>query len=116
MRRIGGHRVGMAQGEVLISDVETDGPLWGGAGRRERRARVSFGERFRDAPLVQVSLTMWDIANAANARADVRAEEVTETGFAVALRTWGDTRIARVRVGWLAIGAAPADEDDWEVG
>lgn len=115
MRRIGGHRVGLAQGEVVISDVETDGPLWGGAGRRERRASVRFGEAFREAPLVQVALTMFDLSNETNARADVRAEEVTETGFLVALRTWGDTRIARVRVGWLAIGPAP-DEDDWEVG
>lgn len=100
---------------MVISDVETDGPLWSGEGRRERRAFVAFGEAFRGAPLVQVALTMWDVDHAANARTDVRAEEVTETGFAVALRTWGDTRIARVRVGWLAIGPAP-DDDDWEVG
>ncbi len=110
-----GRRVGVAQGEVMVfSDVEAGGPMWEGEGRRERRARVAFAQAFDAAPSVQVALTMWDVSNAANARADVRAEEVSATGFDVAFRTWGDTRVARVRVGWLAIGPV-RDEDDWDV-
>ena len=34
MRRIDGGHVGVAQGEVVISGVETDGLLWAGEGRR----------------------------------------------------------------------------------
>jgi hypothetical protein len=32
----------------------------------------------------------------------------------IVFRTWGDTRVARVRADWLAIGALP-HEDDWEI-
>ena len=33
------------------------------------------------------------------------ADAITERGFHIVFRTWGDTRVARVRVGWMAIGA-----------
>ena len=43
----------------------------------------------------------------------IRAEEVGAEGFTVVFATWGDTRVARVRASWLAIG--PADHpDDFE--
>jgi hypothetical protein len=45
---------------------------------------------------------------------DISADLVTAEGFEIVFRTWGDTRIARVRADWLAIGALPND-DDWEV-
>ena len=38
-------------------------------------------------------------------RADLTAENVSEKGFHLVFRTWGDTRVARVRADWLAIGA-----------
>ena len=47
-------------------------------------------------------------------RADVVAETVTETGFDLVFRTWDDTRVARARIGWMAIGEL-IDEDDWDV-
>lgn len=115
MRRIAGHRLGVDQGDVvLFSDFETGGAMWEGEGRRHARAFVHFSEPFLEPPAVQVSLTMWDISNAANARADVVAEDVAREGFGILFRTWGDTKIARVRVGWTAIGPL-RDEDDWDV-
>ncbi|WP_338044300.1 H-type lectin domain-containing protein [Paracoccus yeei] len=56
-------------------------------------------------PVVHVSLTMWDISVGGNQRADVQAIDIDAEGFVVEFRTWGDTRVARVRVGWMAIGA-----------
>ena len=47
-------------------------------------------------------------------RADIGAEAVTEDGFDLVFRTWGDTRVARVRIGWMAIGEL-SDDDDWEL-
>mgnify|MGYP006075315471 FL=1 len=47
-------------------------------------------------------------------RADVAAETVTETGFDLVFRTRSDTRVARARIGWMAIGEL-SDEDDWDV-
>jgi hypothetical protein len=49
-----------------------------------------------------------------NSRVDLVAENITTEGFHIVFRTWGDTRIARVRADWMAIGAVQ-DEDNWEV-
>ena len=57
---------------------------------------------------------MWDTDNKHNARADISAEKITETGFHLVFRTWGDTRVARVRADWMAIGAVTS-EDNWEL-
>ena len=40
--------------------------------------------------------------------------EITGTGFQLVFRTWGDTRVARVRADWTAIGPVK-DDDDWDV-
>jgi hypothetical protein len=45
---------------------------------------------------------------------DISADMVTAEGFVIVFRTWGDTRVARVRADWLAIGGC-ANDDDWDV-
>ena len=40
---------------------------------------------------------------------------MTPDGFALVFRTWGDTRVARVRATWMAIGPV-RDDDTWDVG
>jgi hypothetical protein len=115
MRRIRSHLVGVAQGEVaLFSDFESDGPMWKGEGQRRVRHVVTFDEAFVEPPVVRVWLTMWDIANSATSRADIATSDIRRESFAIAFTTWGDTRIARARAGWLAIGPLRSD-DDWEV-
>ncbi len=107
--------VGIDQGEhVLFSDYEDGGMMWTGSGARERRHRLQFSEPFRSVPAVHIALSLWDMDSATNARADIAAEKITEKGFEVVFRTWADTRVARVRVRWMAIGAA-FDEDDWQL-
>ena len=64
--------------------------------------------------MVHVGLSMWDTDNKTNQRADISAEEVEPAGFVIVFRTWGDSRIARVRADWLAIGEL-SDEDDWDI-
>ena len=115
MKRIRGHLLGVEQGEtVLFSDFETDGEMWTGRGQRERRRRIKFSEAFRKVPTVQTSVSLWDMAADTIIRADIAAEHVTEDGFDLVFRTWGDTRVARVRIGWLAMGEV-SDDDDWEL-
>ncbi|RKF13860.1 hypothetical protein D6850_11730 [Roseovarius spongiae] len=115
MRRLETRLIGIDQGEiVLFSDYEKNGPMWAGAGERERRHSIRFEERFRDPPVVQCALSMWDIDSGSNARMDVRAETISETGFEVVFRTWSDTRVARARVRWMAIGELH-HPDDWEL-
>ncbi|AGI66562.1 hypothetical protein OAN307_c08410 [Octadecabacter antarcticus 307] len=115
MKRLRNHLIGVDHGDVvLFSDFEHDGVMWTGEGARQTRADIEFSESFRAAPIVQVNLSMWDIANHTNSRADVQAEDISEDGFAIVFRTWGDTKIARVRVSWQAIGEL-RQADEWEL-
>lgn len=107
--------IGVDQGEdVLFSDYEDGGQMWTGSGSRERRHKIRFSEKFKTVPSVHISLSLWDMDSATNARADIAAEKITESGFEVVFRTWADTRVARVRVRWMAIGEA-FHEDDWQL-
>ncbi len=115
MRRIRTHRLGIDQGsQVLFSDFEHDGEMWTGTGPRAYRQPVRFDEAFAEPPVVQVGLSMWDLDRKTNQRMDIAAENVTETGFDIVFRTWGDTRVARVRADWIAFGEV-SDEEDWEL-
>ncbi|WP_300442501.1 H-type lectin domain-containing protein [uncultured Mameliella sp.] len=115
MQKLTGSRVGIDQGdEEVFSEFATGGDMWTGEGSRERRKSVTFSEPFRTPPTVQVAMSLWDIDQRANVRADVAAENVTRTGCDLVFRTWGDTRVARVRMSWLAIGEVKS-EDDWDL-
>ncbi len=115
MRKFTAYKMGVDQGsKVLFSDFQHDGEMWTGTGPREYREPIVFDEPFVSAPVVQVAMSMWDIDMGANQRVDIQAENVTETGFEAVFRTWGDTRVARVRCDWIAIGEM-ADESGWEL-
>lgn len=115
MQKFSSQRVGIAQGSlVLFSDYQDGGLMWTGEGPRELRRVVEFDEPYRETPAVMVSLSMWDIDQKHNGRMDISADMVTPEGFVIVFRTWGDTRVARVRADWMAIGGC-ANEDDWEV-
>jgi len=70
--------IGVDQGEdVLFSDYEDGGAMWTGSGSRERRHKLTFKEPFKSVPAVHISLSLWDMDSATNARADVAAEKRT---------------------------------------
>lgn len=107
------HLIGVDHGDVVMfSDFEHDGVMWTGEGARQVRAIVEFSESFRTPPAVQTTLSMFDISNGTNARVDVQPEDITNEGFSIVLRTWSDTRIARVRVAWQALGEL-RQADEW---
>ena len=115
MKKLSGKTLGIDQGEVqLFSDYETGGDMWVSSGPRERRKRVTFSEKYRSNPMVHVALSLWDVSNGANLRADLIAENVDEAGFDMVFRTWQDTQVARVRMSWIAFGEID-DEDSWDV-
>lgn len=115
MQKLRAYLIGIDQGqELMFSDFEDGGPMWTGEGPREARKAVEFSESFTEPPTVHLSMGMFDTDGQSNQRADLKAEEITPTGFDVVFRTWGDSRVARVRVDWLAIGAV-ADDEAWEV-
>lgn len=105
----------MVQGTaILFSDFDSGGPMWTDTGPRSVKYAVAFKERFKSKPLVNVGIGMWDMASGANIRADISAANVTTDGFDIVFKTWGDTRIARIRADWIAIGEV-AHSDDWEL-
>lgn len=107
--------MGVDQGDVLLfSDFEDGGPMWRGKGPRQRIVQIAFSERYRTPPAVHVSISLWDIDTDTPVRAEVTAENITETGFDLVFRTWSDSRVARARAAWLSIGELP-HEDDWEL-
>ena len=115
MKRISTGKVGILQGSrVLFSDFADGGVMWTGQGDRESRHSITFKEAFVDVPVVMVSISMWDIDHKHTSRGDIMAEKITRTGFQLVFRTWGDTRVARVRADWIAIGT-DRDEEDWDV-
>lgn len=115
MKKYLGSLIGVDQGnDEVFSEFAEGGSMWTGNGQRERRKHVRFSEPFRTEPVVQVSLSLWDMDQRANIRADITAEKVTRTGFDLVFRTWADTRVARVRMSWMAIGEIRS-EDDWDL-
>lgn len=115
MKRLENHMIGIDQGDiVLFSDFEDGGEMWTGRGQRERRRRIAFSTKYQTDPSVHVSISMWDVDTDRPLRADVSAEMVSPDGFDAVFRTWGDSRVARVRVAWLAIGSL-RQTDEWEL-
>ena len=115
MKRISSGMVGIQQGSrVLFSDFADGGVMWTGQGDRESRHLIAFKEKFTEPPSVMVSISMWDTGHKHNSRADITAEMITDKGFHLVFRTWGDTRVARVRADWIALGPI-RDDDDWDV-
>lgn len=107
--------MGVDQGEhIMFSDYENNGRMWSGHGTRQRKKTIVFSEPFVHEPTVHVSLSLWDVDKDTNVRADVQAKNISSTGFDLIFRTWDDTRIARVRLAWMAIGELH-DEDGWDV-
>lgn len=114
MKRLAGV-IGVAQGSIIMfNDFAHDGAMWTGSGPRDVRQPQRFAERFMAPPVVTVGISMWDIDHSTNSRIDIVAEAVTAEGFEIVFRTWGDTRVARIRADWMAIGKT-RDEDDWDV-
>lgn len=115
MKRLDSHLVGVDQGEVMLfSDFEDDGEMWKGTGPRAVRRAVYFSEPFLGAPVLTLQMSMIDLSNDAFIRADLRPENVADDGFDIVFQTWGDSRIARIRVAWQAIGTL-LNDDTWRL-
>lgn len=115
MRKLRNHLIGVQQGsQIMFSDFEDGGEMWTGRGPREARIRITFEEPYKTPPAIMTSLAMFDIDESTNQRADLSHGKVTLDGFDLVFRTWGDTRVARVRADWTAIGEIKA-EDEWDL-
>ncbi|RVT86537.1 hypothetical protein DXV76_00110 [Rhodobacteraceae bacterium CCMM004] len=107
--------LGILQGrEWMFSDFEEQGPMWRGAGVRRVTRVVAFDPPFAAAPAVHAGMGMWDTDQSTNGRGDIIVEDVTAESFSLAFQIWDDTRVARVRIDWIALGPVP-DPEAWQV-
>lgn len=114
MRKLENHLIGVDRGaRLLFSDFEEGGEMWTGTGPREVRLRQAFSEPFKSRPEVWASISMIDVDHETNQRFDLSIGDIEQDGFELVFRTWGDTRIARARVDWTAMGALRG-EDEWD--
>lgn len=101
--------VHVESGQVALFDhIEPEGPMWAGAGPRTVESSIRFGGAFAAPPGVHVSISSIDAAHEQNLRLRLEALDVSSEGFRLAVHTWGDTRIGRLSVSWLAIGSSAA--------
>lgn len=115
MKKLRSSMVGVDSGDVvLFQDFEDDGEMWTGRGQRERRRRIKFSQQYVSEPTVHLSFSLFDMDAGSIMRADLTAETVTKSGFDMVFRTWGDTKVARVRIAWTSFGELE-DDDMWEV-
>jgi hypothetical protein len=115
MQEFRNHLIGIDQGDVvLFSDFEDGGAMWTGTGPRVRRKPVWFSQRFRRPPVVHVSISLLDADTDTALRAELVAENITRDRFEIVFRTWLDSRVARFRAAWMAIGELP-DDGAWDI-
>ncbi len=115
VRKLRSNSVGVAQGQTLLfSDFKDNGEMWAGLGDRSLTKDVQFDEPFHTPPVVHLSISLLDLDHSVNPRMDLRAESVTSDGFQVLFSTWGDSRVARIRVSWMAIGEV-GPIDMWDI-
>ncbi|MEC3862742.1 H-type lectin domain-containing protein [Mesobacterium sp. TK19101] len=115
MRRFASQSIGVEQGDALVfSEFEDGGAMWTGQGSRERRRTITFSEPYKSRPVVQVAMSMLDADTSVNLRCECIAEHITRDGFDLVFKTWSDSRVARVRLTWIAFGEL-GFADDWDV-
>jgi hypothetical protein len=116
MRRFASHQIGIDSGQrVLFDHFSYPTAMWTGSGPRQVALPITFSAPFLELPDVSVSITMLDQHGDTNLRLDVRAEDVTETGCTLVAEVWQDTRIARLRLAWRAIGPVADPDEFWDV-
>lgn len=74
-------------------------------GIRRFLVQVYFDNPFYGIPVVNLSLTGFDIDQRDSARLTLSAENINPSGFTATISTWADTRVFGVDFQWLAIGA-----------
>ena len=106
MMRVGrGKSLQILSGDEEIFDhVSEPGPMWDEDGNRNIKVRVEFSNRFASAPVVNAGFSLLDVSKDNNLRVWLRLLNIDASGFDALVLSWDDTRLAKVRVAWIAIG------------
>jgi hypothetical protein len=116
MKKLRSNFTGIDQGTItLFSDFEDNGKMWSGKGAREVRQRITFSETYASAPSVMLNYALLDLDSDTNPRLELLAAYISEKGCDAVFRTWGDTKVARIRINYTAIGELRDPDEEWDV-
>jgi hypothetical protein len=77
-----------------------------GFGDRSFRQRVQFPRAFRRVPRVHIGAAGVEVSGESALRFSADVESVDPYGFDLHIRTWGVTKLDRIRVGWVGFSRA----------
>lgn len=92
-------------GDFFANVAEPGWQLHEGEGQRTHVSAVRFARGFATAPRVVLGVSGLDTEKHTDTRFNVSARNVSRDGFDLCIRTWGDTKLLAIEVGWLAHGA-----------
>ncbi len=95
---------------TMFEDFENEGPMWSGDGERRAKKFVEFRRPFISRPIIHLAVNLMDVRTDSMIRYELDSEQVTNESFDLIFKTWGDSKFARVRVAWMAIGTSIRDE------
>ncbi len=91
-------------GKEIVFQHYPSKPMWTGSGDREVRKTFKFRKRFKSDPTVVASIAGFDVDDKTNARVEVDVVHASEDHFDVRVKTWSNTKLARVSISWIAYG------------
>lgn len=97
-------RMRIERGRVEVFNDYPNGPMWVGSGPRTVSRAITFAAPYGAPPVVQISLAEVDAGNGANLRISTGVRTTSREGAAADVTTWSDTRLASVKLDWVAFG------------
>lgn len=93
----------MATGKETIFIHYPNDYMWTGNGPRNVQKFVFLPPgMFNGTPQVMAALATIDSSAGANLRVDVKVDMVSNNYFRVTVETWSDTKLAIIKVAWMA--------------
>lgn len=92
---------------TVTDDTEAFRPFRDGEGERRFEHVVKFEQPFASPPKILVAISYLDVASYSTLRLDVRAENISASGFTLRYLTWANTQILGVGAQWVAFLETP---------
>lgn len=91
-------------GDFFANVAEPSWQLHEGEGQRTHASAIGFARGSATTPRVVLGVNGLDAEIHTDTRFNVSARNVSRDGVDLCIRTWGDTKVLAIEVGWLAHG------------
>ncbi len=97
--------IATSSGITCVGHETEDWNLATGEGLREFLWPITFEFPFGAPPVVQLSLSGFDLDQRDSSRISIAPANIGPQGFDLVIRTWENSRVYRVEASWIAIGS-----------